>query len=76
MDRQTPLSPETKIHHENMALYMFAGLVVTFVLISSIILFVELYKNGRCLKTRKPKKETSINNIEKPNSEIEMSDIS
>lgn len=68
------LSPETKIHHENMALYMFAGLVVTFVLISTVILFVELYRNGRCLRTTKQKRGNVKDHEEAE--EIELKDIS
>jgi large-conductance mechanosensitive channel len=75
MDDPTLLSPETKHHHENMALYMFAGLVVTFVLISTVILFVELYRNGRCLTTTKQKRETKTNHDAKE-TDIEMKDIS
>ena len=44
----SPLTPEAKLRHENVALYMFIGLVVAFVFISSIIITVELYKNGKC----------------------------
>lgn len=77
MDTKTTVSPETKIHHENMALYMFAGLVVTFVFISSIILFVELYKNGQCTKTKKQKKEKQQKSKDKTtNNDIELTDIS
>ena len=74
MDDPGTLSPETKVHHENMALYMFAGLVVTFVLISTVILFVELYRNGRCLKTTKQKRDTTKNHEE--DERIELKDIS
>lgn len=74
MDNPGSLSPETKVHHENMALYMFAGLVVTFLLISTVILFVELYRNGRCLTTTKKKREKMKNHEEAE--EIELKDIS
>ena len=46
-----------RFHHENISLYMFIGLFVAFVLISTLIISVELYKSGRCKwQTRAMKK--------------------
>ena len=53
MSGSPPISTETKLHHENMALYMFIGLVIAFLFISSIIISVELYRNGICMKNMK-----------------------
>lgn len=36
------------LHNENVSLYMFIGLFIAFVLISSFVIAVELYKSGRC----------------------------
>lgn len=79
------LSPEAKRHHENVALYMFIGLVAAFVFIAAIIISVELYRNGRCSKNMKLKgdKGNGRNKLENENdedddedySEIEMNDL-
>ena len=79
------LTPEAKRHHENVALYMFIGLVAAFVFIATIIISVELYRNGRCSKNFKRKGEkgngrTRLDNEEDDDddgdySEIEMNDL-
>lgn len=46
-----------RFHHENVSLYMFIGLFAAFVLISTFVISVELYKSGRCKwQTRAMKK--------------------
>jgi hypothetical protein len=37
-----------RLHDENVSLYMFIGLFVAFVLISTFVISIELYKSGRC----------------------------
>ena len=37
-----------RLHNENVSLYMFIGLFVAFVLISTFVISIELYKSGRC----------------------------
>lgn len=79
------LTPEAKRHHENVALYMFIGLVAAFVFIATIIISVELYRNGRCSKNFKRKGEkgngrTRLDNEDDDDddgdySEIEMNDL-
>ena len=80
----TNLSPEAKRHHENVALYMFIGLVAAFLFIATIIITVELYRNGRCSKNVKLKGEkgnsrTRLENEDDDDegdySEIEMNDL-
>lgn len=78
----TNLSPEAKRHHENVALYMFIGLVAAFLFIAAIIISVELYRNGRCSKNVKLKGEkgrTRLDNEDDDDegdySEIEMNDL-
>lgn len=71
----SPLTPDAKLRHENVALYMFIGLVVAFVFISTIIITVELYKNGKCV-TRfagKRSKEKGMKRLKTDDdSEVEM----
>lgn len=76
------LSPEAKRHHENVALYMFIGLVVAFMFIATIIISVELYRNGRCSQHVKLKGEKGRTRLENEDddddgdySEIEMNDL-
>ena len=46
-----------RLHDENVSLYMFIGLFVAFVLISTFVISIELYKSGRCKwQTRAMKK--------------------
>lgn len=46
-----------RFHNENISLYMFIGLFVAFVLISTFVISIELYKSGRCKwQTRAMKK--------------------
>ena len=81
----TNLTPEAKRHHENVALYMFIGLVAAFLFIATIIITVELYRNGRCSKNVKLKgdKGNSRTRLENEHddddegdySEIEMNDL-
>ena len=80
----TNLSPEAKRHHENVALYMFIGLVAAFLFIATIIISVELYRNGRCSKNVKLKGDkgsgrTRLDNEDNDEdgdySEIEMNDL-
>ena len=76
------LSPEAKRHHENVALYMFIGLVAAFMFIATIIISVELYRNGRCsqnVKLKGEKGKTRLDNEDDDDdgdySEIEMNDL-
>lgn len=78
----TNLSPEAKRHHENVALYMFIGLVAAFLFIATIIISVELYRSGRCIKSIKRKGDKGRTRLENENdddegdySEIEMNDL-
>lgn len=79
----TNLSPEAKRHHENVALYMFIGLVAAFLFIATIIITVELYRSGRCAKNVKRKGDktgrTRLDNEDDEEdedySEIEMNDL-
>lgn len=80
----TNLTPEAKRHHENVALYMFIGLVAAFLFIATIIITVELYRNGRCsknvkLKGDKGNSRTRLENEDDDDegdySEIEMNDL-
>ena len=78
----TNLSPEAKRHHENVALYMFIGLVAAFLFIATIIITVELYRSGRCLKSVKRKGDKGRTKLETDDdvddedySEIEMNDL-
>ena len=72
---RSPLTPDAKLRHENVALYMFIGLVVAFVFITSIIITVELYKNGKCVNRFKGKrsKEGELKRLKtEDESEVEM----
>lgn len=78
----TNLSPEAKRHHENVALYMFIGLVAAFLFIATIIITVELYRSGRCTKSLKRKGDKGRTRLENEDdddegdySEIEMNDL-
>lgn len=78
----TNLSPEAKRHHENVALYMFIGLVSAFLFIATIIITVELYRSGRCAKSLKRKGDKGRTRLENEDdddegdySEIEMNDL-
>lgn len=78
----THLSPEAKRYHENVALYMFIGLVAAFLFIATIIITVELYRSGRCAKSVKRKGDkgrTRLDNEDEDDeedySEIEMNDL-
>ena len=79
----TNLTPEAKRHHENVALYMFIGLVAAFLFIATIIITVELYRSGRCVKSVKRKGDkgrTRLDNDDDDDededySEIEMNDL-
>ena len=71
------LSPEAKRHHENVALYMFIGLVGAFLFIATIIISVELYRSGRCSRSIKRKDGCGRTRLENgdDDSEMELDDL-